>query len=154
MLARQSVEHLSGHDAPDYIEFEHLGSGTMSPYKVMVDDNFHYMEEDERWEYGTFASAEEALDACRRLVDEALMAEYRDGATAEQLFVRYTSFGDDPFIVALDDAEKVFLRVGLCPTARVGAHHGRAGGRGAAPGRARRQTPATPALTIVSARIS
>ena len=107
MLARQSVEHLSGHDAPDYIEFEHLGSGTMSPYKVMVDDNFHYMEEDERWEYGTFASAEEALDACRRLVDEALMAEYRDGATAEQLFVRYTSFGDDPFIVALDDADKV-----------------------------------------------
>ena len=54
----------------------------MSPYKVMVDDNFHYMAEDERWEYGTFA-------------------------TAEQLFVRYTSFGDDPFIVALDDAEKV-----------------------------------------------
>ena len=79
----------------------------MSPYKVMVDDNFHYMEEDERWEYGTFASAEEAVDACRRLVDEALMSEYRDGASAEQLFVRYTSFGDDPFIVALDDAEKV-----------------------------------------------
>jgi hypothetical protein len=45
----------------------------MSPYKVMVDDNFHYMAEDERWEYGTFATAEEALDACRRLVDEALL---------------------------------------------------------------------------------
>jgi hypothetical protein len=55
----------------------------MSPYKVMVDDNFHYMAEDERWEYGTFATAEEALDACRRLVDEALLEEYRDGATAE-----------------------------------------------------------------------
>jgi hypothetical protein len=79
----------------------------MSPYKIMVDDNFHYMEEDERWEYGIFASAEEALDACRRLVDEALIGAYRDGATAEQLFVHYTSFGDDPFIVALDDAEKV-----------------------------------------------
>ena len=79
----------------------------MSPYKVMVDDNFHYMKEDERWEYGTFASAEEALAACRRLVDEALLEEYRDGATAEQLFVRYSSFGDDPFIVALDDAPKV-----------------------------------------------
>jgi hypothetical protein len=23
----------------------------MSPYKVMVDDNFHYMDEDERSEY-------------------------------------------------------------------------------------------------------
>ena len=33
------------------------GSGTMSPYKVMVDDNFHYMAEDERWEYGKIGRA-------------------------------------------------------------------------------------------------
>ena len=33
-------------------------------YKVMVDDNFHYMEEDERYQLGTFATAEEALAAC------------------------------------------------------------------------------------------
>ena len=79
----------------------------MSPYKVMVDDNFHSMKQDERWEYGTFATADEALAACRRLVDEALLEEYRDGATAAQLFVRYSSFGDDPFIIALDDAPKV-----------------------------------------------
>jgi hypothetical protein len=104
MLARQSMEHSSGRDCP---VSRTEGSGTMSPYKVMVDDNFHTMEGDERAEYGTFATAEEALDACRRLVDEALMAEYRDGATANQLFVRYRSFGDDPFIVALDGAEKV-----------------------------------------------
>jgi hypothetical protein len=26
----------------------------------------HFMEEDERWQYGIFASAEEALDTCRR----------------------------------------------------------------------------------------
>jgi len=47
----------------------------MSPYKVMVDDNFRYGEEDERSEYGTFATAEEALETCRRLVDEALLAQ-------------------------------------------------------------------------------
>jgi hypothetical protein len=23
-------------------------------YKVMVDDNFHYQDEDERWEYGVY----------------------------------------------------------------------------------------------------
>ena len=83
------------------------GSGKMSPYKVMVDDNFHYMETDERSEYGTFSTAEEALAACQRLVDESLLEEYRDGATAEQLFVRYTSFGDEPFVVAVEDAPKV-----------------------------------------------
>jgi hypothetical protein len=41
----------------------------MSLYKVMVDDNFHYREEDERWEFGTFAAAEAAIAACRKLVD-------------------------------------------------------------------------------------
>ena len=127
----------------------------MSPYKVMVDDNFHYMAEDERWEYGTFATAEEALDACRRLVDEALMEEYREGATAEQLFVRYTSFGDDPFIVALDDAEKVDFSAAAYAEQRA-AELTTPGPveRGAPPSRARRQTPAASALTIVSARIS
>jgi hypothetical protein len=80
---------------------------TMALYKVMVDDNFHYMDEDERWELGSFASADEALAACRELVDESLVEEYRDGATAEQLFDRYASFGDEPFVVALDGAPKL-----------------------------------------------
>jgi hypothetical protein len=87
--------------------FTTKGPGTMSAYKVMVDDNFHSVQSDEPWEYGTFGSAEEALAACRRLVDEALLDEYRDGASAGQLFVRYTSFSDEPFIVALDGAEAV-----------------------------------------------
>ncbi len=79
----------------------------MSPYKVMVDDNFHYTDEDERSEYGTFLTVEEALGTCRRLVDEALLAQYQDGETAVQLFERYKSFGDDPFLVALDSAPKI-----------------------------------------------
>jgi hypothetical protein len=45
----------------------------MSQYKVMVDDNFDYMEEDERWEFGTFATAQRALAACRVLVDASLV---------------------------------------------------------------------------------
>ena len=36
-----------------------------------------------------------------------MLEEYRDGATAEKLHDRYTSFGDEPFAVALDGAEKV-----------------------------------------------
>lgn len=79
----------------------------MCPYKVMVDDNFHYMDDDEQSEYGTFSTAEEALTVCRRLVDESLLAEYSDGETATEVLERYTSFGDDPFVVALDGAPKV-----------------------------------------------
>jgi hypothetical protein len=79
----------------------------MSRYKVVVDDNFHYMDEDERSEHGTFATAAEALDACRRRVDESLLPEFKDGDTADELYERYASFGDDPFVVVLGDAPKV-----------------------------------------------
>jgi hypothetical protein len=80
----------------------------VSPYKVMTDDNFHYQEEDQRSRSGAFATAEEALDACRRLVDESLLHEYEQGGvTAEALYDRYIDFGDDPFVVALDGAPGV-----------------------------------------------
>src|ERR1700730_17788675 len=83
------------------------GVKPMSPYKVLIDDNAHFQDESERAEHGTFATAEAALEACRRLVDESLLAEYKDGETAGKLCERFTSFGDDPFIVALDGAAKV-----------------------------------------------
>jgi hypothetical protein len=80
----------------------------VSPYRVMTDDNFHYQEADQRAHSGTFAAAEEALDACRRLVDESLLHEYEQGGvTADALYDRYMDFGDDPFVVALDGAPEV-----------------------------------------------
>ena len=77
----------------------------MSLYKVMVDDNFHYMDEDERRELGTFATAEEALAACRKLVDDCLASEFKPGMSADELYDRYKLFGDDPFIVTMPGAE-------------------------------------------------
>jgi len=72
----------------------------MSQYTVMVDDNFHYMAEEERSEYGTFPTAEKAVAACRKLVDQSLAESYKPGMTAAELYDQYASFGDDPFIVA------------------------------------------------------
>jgi hypothetical protein len=89
-------------------EFKVNGASAVSPYKVMSDDNFHYMENDKRLAHGIFATAEEALDTCRRLVDQSLMHQYQQGGvTAEALYDRYTDFGDDPFVVALDGAPGV-----------------------------------------------
>jgi hypothetical protein len=75
----------------------------MSRYKVMVDDNFHYMEDDERYELGTFSTIEEAVAACKQLIDEDLR-ELAKGKnyTPDELYDYYVSFGSDPFIVALD----------------------------------------------------
>ena len=76
-------------------------------YKVMIDDNFAYMDEDERSEHGTFSTAEEAVAACRRLVDQWLIKNYKLGTTAAELYEHYTSFGEDSFVIAPLGATKI-----------------------------------------------
>ena len=69
------------------------------PFTVFVDDNFHYMDADERYQYGAFATWTDAVAACQSIVDEELLGMFKPGMTAEQLFAHFTSFGSDPFIV-------------------------------------------------------
>ena len=77
----------------------------MPRYKVFVDDNFHHGDADERHEHGIYDTGEEALTECRKLVDRSLMHEYRPGMSADALYDRYTSFGDDPFIAVIDGTD-------------------------------------------------
>ncbi len=44
-------------------------------YRVMIDDNFHYMDEDERCDSGTFKTYEEAVSAAKEIVDRSLRWE-------------------------------------------------------------------------------
>jgi hypothetical protein len=69
-------------------------------YKVLVDDNFHYMDESERHELGEFATAAGAVAAARRIVDEYLASAWQPGMSADELFKTYAFFGEDPFIIA------------------------------------------------------
>ena len=71
-------------------------------YAVYVDDNFHYMDESERYKFGDFDSCEEAVAVCKRIVDEFLEQGYKEGVTYEDLYQGYTLFGEDPFIVSDD----------------------------------------------------
>ena len=71
-------------------------------YRVLVDDNFHYMDESERYEHGTYADCASAIRECKTIVDRFLLAEHKPGMTEEKLWQLYTLFGDDPFIVSAD----------------------------------------------------
>jgi guanosine-3',5'-bis(diphosphate) 3'-pyrophosphohydrolase len=84
-----------------------VGEGMVSRYRVLVDDNFHYMDEDERYELGVFATADEAIAACKRIVDEHLACAFEPGMTAQELYDACTSFGEDPFVCPVADAEAV-----------------------------------------------
>jgi hypothetical protein len=67
-------------------------------HTLFVDDNFHYMDEDERYQAGEFDSWEEAVEKAESIVDEFLSSSYKKGMTAEELYKHYISFGEDPFI--------------------------------------------------------
>lgn len=68
-------------------------------YTVEVDDNFHYMDEEERYTLGVYDSAEEAVAAAKRVVDGFLSEGVNPGATARELFYSFTMFGDTPHII-------------------------------------------------------
>ena len=69
-------------------------------YQVFTDDNFNYMDESERIAGDVFDTAEEAIAAAKKIVDDSLRHEYRHhrGISAKELWDYYTDFGEDPFI--------------------------------------------------------
>ncbi|MGO8954818.1 MAG: hypothetical protein ACLQF2_16045 [Rhodomicrobium sp.] len=52
------------------------------------DDNYHYMDESERYEHGTYDAVDEALAVCRAIVEQSLKHGFTPGMTAEGLFTR------------------------------------------------------------------
>jgi hypothetical protein len=76
------------------------------PYRVLVDDNFHYMDESERYPLGEFPTLAAAIAASRKIVDEFLLSGYQPGMTAAELYAGYTAFGEDPFIIPTPPAQE------------------------------------------------
>jgi hypothetical protein len=71
-------------------------------YTVLVDDNFHYMDKDERYSLGAFESIDAAITACKQIVDEYLRTALKPGMTAAELLASYVFFGEDPYIDGTD----------------------------------------------------
>src|SRR5712671_6206704 len=82
----------------------------MPSYKVLINDNAHYMDESERADHGVFANADEAVAACKEIVDDELNTMWKPGTTAKELYKLYVAFGPDPFVVPLNpnDADVEF----------------------------------------------
>ena len=76
-------------------------------YVVFVDDNFHYLDENERYNADGFDTYEEAVEYCKKLVKK-LLFHYRAGMTAESLYDLYKDFGEDSFIRTDDEIENKF----------------------------------------------
>jgi len=77
---------------------EETANTPLPKYRVFVDDNFHFMDEDERYEHGSYDTLEEAIAVSKGIVDEFLSAHHKPGMTAAELYAGYTGYGEDPFI--------------------------------------------------------
>lgn len=73
-------------------------SPTVDSYEVLVDDNFHYMDEDERYSAGVFQTYGEALRHAKQIVDKSLHELHETGKSADDLMAGYLLFGQDPWI--------------------------------------------------------
>ena len=74
----------------------------MPNFRVLINDNAHYMDESERSDNGVFATAEEAIAECKAIVDDELITMWKPGTTARELYELYIAFGPDPFVVPLN----------------------------------------------------
>ena len=70
-------------------------------YTVFVDDNFHYMDESERYKLGEFTDCASAVAACKQMVDEFLISCGSNNTDAE-LYHQYVTFGEDPWVSSGD----------------------------------------------------
>ncbi|MBT5109663.1 MAG: hypothetical protein HOM25_13365 [Rhodospirillaceae bacterium] len=68
-------------------------------YTVIVDDNFHYMDEEHRYEHGEFSTYERAVAACKKIVDEELQDMLKQGIKPEDLSATWALYGSDPYII-------------------------------------------------------
>ncbi|HXJ84578.1 MAG TPA: hypothetical protein VMS64_38545 [Candidatus Methylomirabilis sp.] len=67
-------------------------------YRVLIDDNFHFMDESARYQLGEFDTRKAAVAACKKVVDDCLTATYQLGMPAATLLLQYKMSGDDPWI--------------------------------------------------------
>ena len=71
-------------------------------YEVLVDDNYTAGDPKERYSHGHFDTCEEAMAACKKIVEECLIGSYKAGMNEDKLYDTYLDFGDNPFIVSED----------------------------------------------------
>ena len=92
---------------------DHDSAGKATPsaastYEVLVDDNYHYMDENERHSAGVFQTYGEALEHAKRIVDESLRHLLEPGKDIADLIASYLMFGEDPWISPTPDGTERF----------------------------------------------
>jgi hypothetical protein len=77
----------------------------MPKFRVLINDNAHYMDESERSDNGVFATAEAAVAACKAIVDDELSTMWQP-APPPTSFTSFTSHLD-PILLSCRSIQKI-----------------------------------------------
>lgn len=92
--------------------------GKIKPgYCVLIDDNFHYMDEERRSHLAIYSNYEGALARAKEITRKSVLEN--KGATADDTLDNYMDFGSDPFIQAIGGAPEPVERYSAWTAAKV-----------------------------------
>jgi hypothetical protein len=74
-------------------------------YIVKIDDNYHYMCEEDRLSDESYDNLKEAIKRCEEITIRSLENLYEEGITSEKLSAQWSMFGEDPFITREEGEE-------------------------------------------------
>ena len=77
----------------------------MPKCRVLMNENARYMDESERSDHGVFANADEAIAACKAMVDDELNTMWKPGTTATELYALYIAL--DPTLSSFPSIRKI-----------------------------------------------
>jgi hypothetical protein len=71
----------------------------MPAYKVLIDDNFHFSDPNERTRHGDSPTPVQAVEACKAVVNRSLVEQFEPGMPSAVLWAAYQGFAEDPFVL-------------------------------------------------------
>lgn len=71
-------------------------------YKVKIDDNYHYMDQNEQYVDSVHSSLENAIKRCKEITIRSLKNFYKEGIAPEKMSAQWAMFGVDPFITGAE----------------------------------------------------
>ena len=80
-------------------------------YKVQIDDNFHFMDEDERVFHDEFDTPTQAIVACQKIVDANIESITENETDPDKAYESYVCFGDDPWIEGVEFSASEYAKI-------------------------------------------
>lgn len=71
---------------------------TKQKYTVRILDNFHFMDTSEEYNSGICSTYNEAVDKCKKIIDDFLESALTANDTADSLYMTWVQYGENPKI--------------------------------------------------------